>query len=593
MLTETPWIRRLEPDAVGSHPCATGGHASATAPRRALQWWRSAAPWLSLLWLSLVVNVTYPARQPVWSLFVPAIDVVVLLGLYALLARSGRRTGPALHALIVGFFVLVRLLRVGDGLKLRYFNREFNATFDLSLVPELARLLASTLPPLSLALVVMAIPLSLGLLAFSVARALRTLEASLAQRRVRRGLALVLVGVAAASVLALAVSGGALAQQRSFAFTPSAVPRFASELVFFARANDYRRRQRQRLDAAQQHLVARGANLRGLERQHVLLFLVESYGETLVERPLFRERTRALYRRLEQRLGAAGFHTASAVLESPTYGGGSWYAHASLATGARIDNQLDHQLVSSIRPRTLPRLIGDAGYRTVVVQPGTTRPVLGGDFLGFEQAYYSWSLGYRGPKFAWAPMPDQYVLDVFRRRELELAREPLFLCAALVSSHAPWSTLPPLIDDWSLLGDGRLFHERPPVRIDAAWSDLSGASLGYFAAIEYDLELLTRFVVEFVEGDALVLWAGDHQPAPDVTAHSPKAGVPVHVISRRAAFLEPFRARGYRPGLMPERDAARLPMESLLVHLLEDFSRPGELARGPSPSEAPGTVPGP
>jgi hypothetical protein len=46
----------------------------------------------------------------------------------------------------------------------------------------------------------------------------------------------------------------------------------------------------------------------------------------------------------------------------------------------------------------------------------------------------------------------------------------------------------------------------------------------------------------------------------------------VHVITRRAAFLEPFLERGYVRGLDPSRGSARLPMESLLVLLVRDFS---------------------
>jgi hypothetical protein len=360
---------------------------------------------------------------------------------------------------------------------------------------------------------------------------------------------------------------------RSGGFAASALPRFGDEITFWFRLDGYRERQRARLAATAAALPPGNAELSGLDRQHVLLFLIESYGETLLDRPLFAEKSSALYARLQGKLEQTGFHTASAILDSPTYGGGSWLAHATLATGIRVDSQLDYDLLSSSRPRTLPQRFHDAGYRTVVVQPGTTRALSKPDFLGFDHAYYAWSFGYRGPRFGWASMPDQYVVDWIRKKELETATQPLLLTFALVSSHAPWSTLPPLVDDWSKLGDGTIFNELTPVRAAVEWSDLARGSLAYQASIEYDLELLTRFLVDFVEDDSLVLWAGDHQPAPDVTGHSPKQGVPIHVISRRGAFLEPFFARGYTPGLKPARGAARLPMESLLVSLLRDFSK--------------------
>jgi hypothetical protein len=284
---------------------------------------------------------------------------------------------------------------------------------------------------------------------------------------------------------------------------------------------------------------------------------------------------------LDGRLERAGFHRASAILESPTYGGGSWLAHATLATGVRVDNQLDYELLASRRPSTVADWFERSGYRTVSVQPGTTREVLNNDFLGFDRSYYAWSFGYRGPSFAWAPMPDQFVVDFVRRRELEPAEKPLFALFVLVSSHAPWTAIPPVIDDWSSLGDGSVYHRVEPIRFSSDWADLAGASPAYFASVRYDLEVLTRFLIDFVKDDGLVLWLGDHQPAVDVTGGSPKRGVPVHVITRRADFLAPFSKRGYAPGLDPTGTRARLPMESLLVSLIRDFAAKTE----PTPTD--------
>ncbi len=154
---------------------------------------------------------------------------------------------------------------------------------------------------------------------------------------------------------------------------------------------------------------------------------------------------------------------------------------------------------------------------------------------------------------------------------LESPQKPLFALFALVSSHAPWTAIPPRIDDWDSLGDGSVYHRVEPIRSSADWADLSSASPAYFASVRYDLELLTRFLIDFVKDDGLVVWMGDHQPAADV-AGSPKRGVPVHVITRRAAFLEPFLERGYVRGLDPSRRSARLAMESLLVSLIRDFA---------------------
>jgi hypothetical protein len=526
-------------------------------------WWFLAAA----IWLGLLLNLRYPAKVTAgWSLL-PAFDLVVLFGLYAVLGARGRRLPAAWHGALVGLVLIVRFVRFADGLKLRYFHREFTGYIDLPLLPELGRLLGDTLSLTQLLLVVLGVPVLVLLLTLSISCALRSIESALqvAELRRRTGLALV-------ALLLLSPCVPDYGTLHSGAFAPSLGPRLAREISFWFQVGEHRERQLGRIAEAHARLPAGKPLLDRLDRQNVLLFLIESYGETLLERSEFAGPTARLYAELETGFTRAGFHSASAILDSPTYGGGSWLAHATLASGVRVDNQLEHELMSSVHPPTLPMSFRAAGYRTVAVLPGNTRPLLHREFLGFEHSYYAWMFGYRGPRFGWATMPDQYVLDFARRKELESAREPLFMAFALISSHAPWSVLPPTVDDWSKLGDGSLFHQLEPVRTKGSWSDLAGSSEAYFDSIRYDLELLTRFLIDFIGDDSLVIWAGDHQPAPDVTAQSPKHGVPVHVISRRAAFLEPFLARGYERGLRPAPDGTRLPMETLLLHLLQDFS---------------------
>ena len=45
---------------------------------------------------------------------------------------------------------------------------------------------------------------------------------------------------------------------------------------------------------------------------------------------------------IESELGSAGYAMASRVLDSPTFGGSSWLAHAALNTGVRTENQLEY-----------------------------------------------------------------------------------------------------------------------------------------------------------------------------------------------------------------------------------------------------------
>lgn len=543
--------------------------AQARTSRLSLPASRQLGPVLSVLWLDTVLNLRFPNREASLWYLAPSLDLVVLSGAYVVLAASGRRLPRGAHWALVLFVLAVRCLRFADGLKLRYFHREFNAYVDLPLVPELVRLLKATLPGIEFWSLALCAPVAGLALAVSVSAALRQLERGVAEAGMRRALGLTFAAFLAASPF---WPHGRNAEYYSGAFGASAGPRLWQELRFTAQIPERVGRVEAELARVRSRLPLAGRGLDKLERQNVLVFLIESYGETVLDRPSFRELSRPLLAGLDAELERAGFQRASAILESPTYGGGSWLAHATLATGVRVDNQLDYELLASLRPPTVADWFEQSGYRTVSVQPGTTREVLNNDFLGFEQRYYAWSFGYRGPSFAWAPMPDQFVVDFVRRKELETAERPLFAMFALVSSHAPWTAIPPRIDDWSELGDGSVYHRLEPIRSTADWSDLSSASPAYFASVRYDLELLTRFLIDFVKDDGLVLWLGDHQPAADVTANSPKRGVPVHLITRRAAFLEPFTSRGYVRGLDPAGASARLPMESLLVSLIRDFA---------------------
>ena len=94
-------------------------------------------------------------------------------------------------------------------------------------------------------------------------------------------------------------------------------------------------------------------------------------------------------------------------------------------------------------PSPWPSAFGSAGYRSVVVQPGTTRRFPEGEVRGFAGKYYAPDLDYQGPPFGWATMPDQYVIDFIHRKEIARPRVPVFAQFALVSSHAPWSVQPP------------------------------------------------------------------------------------------------------------------------------------------------------
>jgi len=124
------------------------------------------------------------------------------------------------------------------------------------------------------------------------------------------------------------------------------------------------------------------------------------------------------------------------------------------------------------------------------------------------------------------------------------------------------------------IGDGAIYAGLPIARFPITWTNLADAAEAYDSSIAYDLQVIVDYVDRFVASDALVIVLGDHQPVADVTRFSGSSAVPIHVWSRNPAFIAPFRARGYTPGLRPARVAPPRGMETFLPDLLADFSTP-------------------
>ncbi len=170
-------------------------------------------------------------------------------------------------------------------------------------------------------------------------------------------------------------------------------------------------------------------------------------------------------------------------------------------------------------------------------------------------------------------MPDQFTLHYLERRLRRPSEAPLFAQVALISSHAPWTPILPLLDDWEAVGDGRIFRrwaDAGPAP-DVLWQDLARVREHYARAIDYSVAAGTRWAEAFVDDDTLLVLLGDHPPAPLIVGEQAGYGVPVHVISGDAALVEPFLSRGFVPGMHPDTRVPLAGLEALRGWLHEDF----------------------
>jgi phosphatidylglycerophosphate synthase len=315
--------------------------------------------------------------------------------------------------------------------------------------------------------------------------------------------------------------------------------------------------------------------LTGLRGKDVVVAFVESYGRVAVQDSSFSPRVDAVLDQGTERLEEAGFQSRSAFLTSPTFGGASWLAHSTLQSGVWVNRQWRYdQLVSSDR-FTLSQAFERAGWRTIDVVPANDREWPQASFYGYDKVYDRRNLGYLGPTFAYAPMPDQYVLLALQRLELgKRERRPLFAEVDMVSSHAPWTRIPELVP-WDDVGDGSVYDEMPAGELTTAalWSDHDEVRAAYGRSVEYSLNALVSFVQSYGDDDLVLIMLGDHQPSTVVTGLSPDLShdVPVTVVARDPAVLDRIAGWGWEDGLRPSPQAPVWPMDSFRDRFLSAF----------------------
>ncbi len=229
--------------------------------------------------------------------------------------------------------------------------------------------------------------------------------------------------------------------------------------------------------------------LTGLRGKDVLFVFVESYGRVAVEGVLLLAGSQRGPRLGDRQLAKAGFSSRSAYLTSSTFGALSWLAHATLQSGLWVDSQQRYDLLVTGSRLTLSQVFGRAGWRTVGVVPANTRDWPQGEFYKYDHIYDSRNIGYEGPRFGYPTMPDQFTLDAIQHLELaEEQRRPVMAEIDLITSHAPWSRIPRMIDQ-SAVGDGSVYDGMPEQLPSAGdiWPDPTRIRAAYGQSIEYSL----------------------------------------------------------------------------------------------------------
>ncbi|MEV4412345.1 sulfatase-like hydrolase/transferase [Catellatospora sp. NPDC049609] len=509
----------------------------------------------------LVVPNELGRLSPAAFLRVP-IDGLVALAVVLVLPPRARRVAVVVIGAVLGLLGVVKAVSLGFSAVL---DRPFEPALDWPFLVAGADYVGQSYgDALMWAAVAGAIGLAVGVLALVTAAFRRV--ARLAVTR-RAGAARTLT-VLAAAWLALALAGTQLVPG-----VPVAAHDAYDQVDLLGRGTRDGQTFAEQLSTDAFRGMPAAEALAGLRGKDVIVAFVESYGKVALADPELSPQVGAVLDAGYDRLRGAGYAARSAWLTSPTTGGGSWLAQSTLLSGLWVTNQQRYRTLLASDRLTLPGLFAQAGWRTVAVMPATTTAWPEGAVYGYDQVYTAPDLGYAGPRYSFATMPDQYTLHTFQQRERPPGHLPVMAVIPLISSHSPWEPVPRLLG-WDAVGDGSVYAAASgsddPAEI-VEQRDRSRVRQAYANAIAYSLETLISYVQTYGGDDLVLVFLGDHQPSPSVTGQLASRDAPVTILARDPAMLDRVAGWSWQDGLRPGSDAPVWRMDAFRDRFLTAF----------------------
>jgi phosphatidylglycerophosphate synthase len=522
---------------------------------------------VTVVWSDLVA----PDRS--WQ-FTPAafvripVEALVLVAVALVLPPRPRRILATIAGILFGLLTIDKVLNIAFYQEL---DRAFNPVRDWSSIGPAMGVVRDAIGTTLTNIVLVAVSIGLILLVGAITASTIHIIAVAARHRRRtvRGLA----GLTAICGLCAGLSLQ-LIPESPVASADAAGLAVAQVRATQAALSDPRRFERAIHRPDPQATVPASDLLTGLRGKDVIIAFVESYGQVAVRGTSFSPGVDAVLRHRTALLARAGWSAQSAWLTSPTFGGISWLAHSTLQSGLWVNtNQRYAQLVASSR-FTLSDAFNKAGWRTVSDDPSdNTTWAPGTSFYHYDQLYDRRDVGYRGPTFSYASMPDQYTLAAFQRLELVTGHKPVMAEIDLVSSHIPWAPLPTMVP-WNKVGNGSIFDPMP-ARSESAttvWRNSSTVRQFYGRSIQYSLNALTSWVTELNDPNLVLILLGDHQPHTTVSGAGASHEVPISVVARDPSVFRQIASWHWQDGLLPGPKAPLEPMDAFRNQFLGAFS---------------------
>jgi phosphatidylglycerophosphate synthase len=519
------------------------------------------------LWFALV------APDRTWQFSVGAfvrvpIELLVLVAVALVLPPWPRRIVAAVAGLLIGLLSAVKFLDIAYYEEV---DRPFNLVSDWVGIGQAQGVVRDAIGNALTNVVLVGVVIGLVLILGAIIAA--TLHVTAVAARHRRG---TVRGVAALAAICAVSAGLTLQLVPGSSVASVSATGLAAQTVRATSAaiNDPRRFEQATRAPDPESTVPTSNLLTGLRGKDVIVAFVESYGQVAVRGSTFSPAIDSVLHQQNGMLTSAGWSTQSAWLTSPTFGGISWLAHSTLESGLWVDsNQRYNELLDSQR-FTLSDAFKRAGWHTVADDPSdntTWKP--GTTFYHYDQLFNSLNVGYKGPRYSYSTMPDQYTLSEFQRNELTPGHKPVMAEIDLTSSHIPWAPLPTMVP-WNKLGNGSIFYPEHAKAETATqvWRSNNTVKQFYGQSIQYSMTALTSWVTELNDPNLVLIVLGDHQPHTSVSGPGATHDVPISIITRAPSVLKQMSSWHWQNGLLPAPSAPLEPMDAFRNQLLNTFN---------------------
>jgi hypothetical protein len=539
--------------------------ASAVRGRRRTVAWVITTLACLLVFLALVAPNELSQLTP-WAFLRIPIEALVGAALVLVLPPTPKRIVAAVLGALLGLLTILKLLDMGFYLTL---SMPFDPVFGWSYLGPSVNFLYGALGNVgAVATIVGVVLAAAGLVVLMTLSAMR-LSRIVALRPTAATRVIAVLGVI---WIVLAFTGTYVATGQPIAARSTAVLGYDSgrevgediqDNAAFAKASAVDRFQH--TPASQLLTKLRGKN--------VLFVFVESYGRSSVQGNSYSPSINAVLDAGTKELNAAGFSSESAFVTSPSVGGGSWLGHSTLQSGLWINSQYRYDDLLGLNRVTLNSAFEKAGWRTVGDDPANITTLPKATVYNYDRFYDALNVGYRGPKFSYATMPDQYVMSVFQHNELSTPdHQPVMAEIDLVSSHDPWTPLPKLVP-WNAVGNGSIFDPMPaagppPSAILSSPTKLRAA---YAQSIRYTLSTLISYLKAYGNKNTVMVFLGDEQPPSVITNNSPNRDVPITIVAGDPSVIQQTSSWDWQSGLHPRPNAPVWPMSAFRNKFLSAF----------------------